>query len=118
MSRAPGPLTGAFDGLDDAQRRRKRAFRIMGLPFVEKIASPLPPDFPMYDRGSAAYQLRRASAAKLYGWISAERFAEVELQARAFIDGTPTQTTVDGVRLSVDPPRLVPHDFEQKMKRK
>lgn len=117
MERPPGPLTGAFDGLTNAERRRARAFRIMGLVFDVEQPRPIPPEFPMYDRGSAAYQLQRARSARLYGSIDAERYSKVETEARGYIDGTPIQTTVDGVRLSVDPPRLVPHEFEQKSRK-
>lgn len=116
--RQPGFLTGAFDGLTDAQRRRKRVMGIMGLPFDPQFPKPPQPTFPMHDRAGAVYQLQRARMAKRTALITPERFASIEREARAWIDGSPMQTTVDGVRMSVDKPRMEPHEFEQRAKRK
>jgi hypothetical protein len=114
MTRKPGPLTGAIELLSPIQARRKRAFRVMGLKFEPEVPKPLPPTFPIDDVGSAHYQMQRARAALLYGWIDAGTFAEVEAIARPFILGTSIQKTVDDMKLRHDPHLVAPHEFELK----
>lgn len=116
--REPGPLTGAIDLLTPQQKRKQRALRVMGLDLAVKPAKPLPPTFPMSCRGSAAYQLQRARAARMFGWIDDATFAQVEVQALPLMAGTPVATTVDDVALRANPPRLQPHPHEQKGKPK
>ncbi len=117
MKREPGPFTGGFDMLTPKQKRKQRALRIMGLELDIKAPRPNPPTFPIVDRASAAYQLQRARAARMFGWIDDATFAAVEAIARPLIDATPVQTTVDELASNLKP-KHEPHPHEQRTRKK
>lgn len=92
-----GFLTGGF--VDAEASQVLLLARALGAPVPFRMVVP---DYEITDRASAAFALRAARVAELYGKITTADRVEVEKRALPFLLATSVQRTVDDVRRVAD----------------